>query len=169
MMFLNKIYKKLKCVIAFVFSLYLYSCGSGYDKYTEYDFYEFKKNNELINHIKSFKENHPEYDVFHTDSHFNRTSIDSVYFNGLYNVYIVDFYLPKTAKRVGCVVILQDDTSEKPQNILYLCGYVTPDSPQGDKYAATQFTKFPRSNLSKEEICMKTELEEILKQIGKYK
>ncbi len=132
-------------------------------------FSNLKKKNELIKQIKDFKKRNPKYDVFRIDSLGNKRSIDSIYFNGLYNVYLVDFYLPINHKRVGCTTILQEDSCEITTNSLYISGYVTPILPQSNDYKESQFIQFPKYNLTEEQQCIKAELENIFKQIGRFK
>lgn len=144
------------------------SCGAGYDKYIEYTFYKFKEKNEIINRIKTFKETNKEYNVYLCESMDSLKSADSIYFNGLYNVYSANFYLPKSLKRVYCIIVCQDDSVFNTVNSLYLAGYCTSSKPQCDSCTESQFTMFPKKNLNNEQKCIKKEFESILIKIGDF-
>ena len=140
--------KLLIRLIAFtLLLLFNNSCGAGYDKYIEYTFNKFKEKDEIINRIKKFKETNKEYNVYLCESMDSLKSADSIYFNGLYNVYIANFYLPKSSKRVHCIMVCQDDSVYNTVNSLYLTGYCTSSKPQCDSCIESQFTMFPKQIL----------------------
>ena len=161
--------KLLIRLIAFtLLLLFNNSCGAGYDKYIEYTFNKFKEKDEIINRIKKIKETNKEYNVYLCESMDSLKSADSIYFNGLYNVYIANFYLPKSSKRVHCIMVCQDDSVYNTVNSLYLTGYCTSSKPQCDSCIESQFTMFPKTNLNNEQKCIKKEFESILRKIGDF-
>jgi len=143
-------------------------CGSGLDRYVSYEFYMYEQPNELIGKIQNFKKENKVYDVFEYAEGKEIKSVDSICYNGLYDTYDVNLYLPKTSKRVLCSIICQNDTVEYVHNTLYVISYIKPQKPNSN-ISNENWTIFPKSKLTQEQKEIKSELESVLRKIGEFR
>lgn len=143
-------------------------CGSGLDQYVSYEFYKVTQPNELIDKIQNFKKENKVYDVFDNTGGEEIKSVDSICNNGLYDIYDVNLYLPKTSKWINCSVMCRNDTIEHLHNILYVISYTKPQKPNSNVINGN-WTIFPKSKLTQEQKEIKSELESVLRKIGEFK
>lgn len=152
------------------------SCGAGWYKHPSYEFEtDMPKDNGkyLISEIKKFKLEHPIYEVYKRDSTGNCKSMDSYGYNGAYDTYTTNIYLPQNRCFASLTLIAPKDGVRSLSFTLYLMTYTEPkenncivnicDAEWGKHHIIWKDEKSPKQE------SVERELDEIMLQIGKYK